>query len=102
MDRNKLNEEWLSLKKQQNEIQAKLQRIDYALRSDDELADVFMNDKLKLDVVPNDVPALAGVSMVAVIDADAYLIEIIDGWVAKLQIKEKTTVEKYLEMCKVK
>lgn len=97
MDRNKLNEEWLSLKKQQAEIQVKLQRLDYALRADDELAEVLMNDKLKLDLVPEDA-GLNGVVMAAAIDDDVYLIGVEDGWVAKLKLREKTTREKYLEM----
>lgn len=94
VDRKKIEQEWLELKKQQYDIQLKLQVLDYAMRCvDDDMVELFSKPDVRIG--GSDIP---GVVLVLGDGDDVYLFETVEGWVPKLKLKEKVTKDKYVEL----
>ena len=77
VDRKKIGQEWLELKKQQYDIQLKLQVLDYAMRCvDDDMVELFSKPDVRIG--GSDIP---GVVLVLGDGDDVYLFETVEGWV---------------------
>ena len=94
MDRKKLEQDWLDLKKQQRQIQLKMQLLEYAMIcEEDEMAELFTGTDIRVGGCD-----INGAVLALGKDDDVYLFEVVDGYIPKLRLKEKVTKDKYVEL----
>lgn len=94
MDREKLEEEWGSLKKEKAKIEQRLTALDLAFRSEeDELADAFLReDAIMINQAPKDVE---GAVATLLTKENAYVLGGKEKWQWMLFILKKMTLDEF-------